>query len=112
MPIPTPGVGQGPTQAWSVRPPGNLWHVQDARMWLNATLAGIPGDVSSGFFVSPGRCFRLVYSRQLQSDHCYEPTSWQGRWIDAKGRVHRVWSGERHVDALVGARRIANQTAQ
>ena len=51
-----------------------------------------PGDNSPGFFVAPGRCFRMIYSAQLQSTHCYEPAPWRGRLVDAKGKVHRVWS--------------------
>ncbi len=65
-----------------------------------------PGDNSPGFFVAPGRCFRMIYSPQLQSTHCYEPTAWRGRWTDAKGRVHRVWTCDGHTDGLMGVRRV------
>ena len=27
-----------------------------------------PGDLSPGFFVAPGRCFRMVYSDQLREE--------------------------------------------
>jgi hypothetical protein len=63
-----------------------------------------PGDLSPGFFVSPGRCFRLVMSPQLQSTHCAEPAPWQGRWKDARGKVHQAWACEHHAGALDGVR--------
>ena len=28
--------------------------------------------------VDVGRCWRMVYDRNLQSDHCYEAPSWTG----------------------------------
>ena len=64
-----------------------------------------PGDALTSFFVSPGRFFRMVYSKQLQATHCYEATEWRGRFTDAKGKVHRVWACEGHAGELEGARR-------
>jgi hypothetical protein len=49
-----------------------------------------PGDTITGFFVQQGRCFRMVYSDQLQATHCYQPPAWKGVWRDAKGRSHYV----------------------
>ena len=49
-----------------------------------------PGDLHGGFFIAPGRCFRMVYSDQLQATHCYEKPAWKGVWRDAKGRSHYV----------------------
>jgi hypothetical protein len=66
-----------------------------------------PGDMSPGFMVEEGRCFRLVYSSQLQSMHCPEPVRWCGRWKDAKDRVRQVWACEAHVRALEGVRSAA-----
>lgn len=63
-----------------------------------------PGDLSPGFMVQEGRCFRLIYSAQLQSTHCCEPAPWRGRWKDGKGRVHSVWACEGHAGELEGAR--------
>ena len=66
-----------------------------------------PGDLSPGFFVQAGRCFRLVYSQQLQSTHCPEAAPCRGRWTDSKGLVHRVWACEGHAAELEGVRRVA-----
>ena len=63
-----------------------------------------PGDTHTGFFVQEDRCFRMVYSPQLQSTHCGEPAAWMGRFTDAKGTVHRVWSCNDHADRLSGLR--------
>jgi hypothetical protein len=63
------------------------------------------GDPSPGFFISPGRCFRFVYSPQIQSNHCNAPAPWRGRWKDAKGKLHQAWACDGHADALVGVRR-------
>ena len=59
-----------------------------------------PGDTFNGFFVQEGRCFRMIASRQIQATHCDEPTVWRGRFTDANGKVHRVWSCARHAGAL------------
>jgi hypothetical protein len=61
-----------------------------------------PGELSPGFFVQEGRCFRMIYSAQLQSTHCYKPAPWRGRWADAKGKVHLVWACEGHAEELEG----------
>jgi hypothetical protein len=44
------------------------------------------GDFITAFSPQPGRCFRMVYSRQLQATHCYELPVWKGIWKDRKGR--------------------------
>jgi hypothetical protein len=44
-----------------------------------------PGDLITAFVPQPGRCFRMVYSRQLQATHCRQPPAWKGQWRDAKG---------------------------
>jgi len=38
------------------------------------------GDLIDAFSPQPGRCFRMVQSRQLQATHCYEPPAWKGVW--------------------------------
>ena len=45
-----------------------------------------PGDLHRGFFIAPGRCFRMGYSDQLQATHCYEKPAWKGIWKDRKGK--------------------------
>jgi hypothetical protein len=44
-----------------------------------------PGDLHGGFFIAPGRCFRMIYSDQLQATHCYEKPAWKGVWKDRLG---------------------------
>jgi hypothetical protein len=59
-----------------------------------------PGDPCPGFTVDPGRCWRMVYSKQLQATHCAEPPSWTGRWFSPSrrpvvvgcGRVPAIWT--------------------
>jgi hypothetical protein len=69
-----------------------------------------PGDTITGFFVQEDRCFRMVYSEQLQATHCYQAVEWRGRSTGAKGKVHRVWACAGHASVLEGVRRVA-QTA-
>ena len=51
-----------------------------------------PGNIITAFSPQPGRCFRMVYSVQLQADHCRQPPAWKGQWRDVKGHW---WSSER-----------------
>lgn len=44
----------------------------------------------------PGRCFRMIYSEQIQATHCDEPVVWKGPWRDRKGKQHVVEACERH----------------
>jgi hypothetical protein len=55
-----------------------------------------PDDLHRGFFIAPGRCFRMVYSQQLQATHCYEPTVWKGIWKDRLGKSHYVEACREH----------------
>jgi len=66
----------------------------------------VPGDpVPRSFIAQPGRCFRLVYSAQLQATHCREEPSWTGRWFNLRGdRWWRVWACQDHLDGLTGLR--------
>jgi hypothetical protein len=64
----------------------------------------LPGDLHPGFFVSSGRCFRMIFSDQLQADHCYERPAWKGPWRDAKGRTWYVEACREHAPKLKGAR--------
>ena len=45
-----------------------------------------PGDLLTAFCPQPGRCFRMVYDRNLQADHCRQKPEWKGVWRDVKGR--------------------------
>jgi hypothetical protein len=66
-----------------------------------------PGDVHPGFVAEPGRCWRLVYSRQLQATHCSAAPAWTGRWRSPKGDYWwQVWTCERHTDGLTGLRQF------
>jgi hypothetical protein len=55
-----------------------------------APMAEMPlsSDPLPGFFVAPSRCFRLIYSPQLQSNHWGAPVKWRGRYMDARARTH------------------------
>ena len=35
-----------------------------------------PGDLIEAFSPQPGRCFRMVYSVQLQATHCRQEPAW------------------------------------
>jgi hypothetical protein len=59
-----------------------------------------PGDLIAAFSRQPGRCFRMVQSRQLQATHCYEPPAWKGQWRDAKGRTWYVEACRVHAPKL------------
>jgi hypothetical protein len=72
-----------------------------------------PGEPCPGFIVEPGRCWQMVYDKQMQADHCAEAPSWTGRWYSPRGdrwysprgdRWWRVWACPRHLDGLPGLR--------
>jgi hypothetical protein len=66
-----------------------------------------PGNVHPGFTVEPGRCWRLIYSRQLQATHCAGQPTWSGRWRSPKGdRWFLVWACQKHLDGLTGLRQL------
>jgi hypothetical protein len=65
-----------------------------------------PGDTLTGFFIQEGRCFRIIASSQIQATHCADPAPWRGRFTDTTGKMHRVWSCERHVGELGEVRRV------
>ena len=71
-----------------------------------------PGDISPGFFVAPGRCFRMVYSAQLQSTHCYEPPAWKGIWKDRKGKSWYVEACREHAPKVSQAEKASPRAAQ
>ena len=51
-----------------------------------------PGDLIAAFSPQPGRCFRMVRSRQLQATHCYEPPGVNGSVAGRQG-AHLVRGG-------------------
>jgi hypothetical protein len=55
----------------------------------------------NAFSPQPGRCFRMVYSHQLQATHCYEPPAWKGQWQDVKGRWWYVEACAQHAPKWV-----------
>jgi hypothetical protein len=62
-----------------------------------------PGDLIAAFSPQPGRCFRMVYSHQLQSDHCRGEPAWKGQWRDAKGRSWYVEACREHAPKVTSA---------
>jgi hypothetical protein len=59
-----------------------------------------PGDLISAFSVQPGRCFRMIYSRQLQATHCRQPPAWKGAWKDAKDKSRYLEACRDHAPKL------------
>ncbi len=55
-----------------------------------------PGDLIEAFSPQPGRCFRMVYTVQLQADYCRQPPAWKGQWQDANGRWWYVEACREH----------------
>ena len=61
-----------------------------------------PGDLITAFSPRPGRCFRMVYSHQLQADHCRQPPAWKGQWQDVKGHCWYVEACREHAPKVAG----------
>jgi hypothetical protein len=59
-----------------------------------------PGDPIIAFSVQPGRCFRMVYSVQLQADHCHQVPVWKGSWRDVQGRTWQVEACPDHAPSV------------
>ena len=73
----------------------------------------LPGDSCPGFIAEPGRCWQMVYSRQLQATHCHERPSWTGRWFTPKGdRWFRVWACPDHLEGLTGLRQFGGDRSR
>jgi hypothetical protein len=70
-----------------------------------------PGDLITAFSPQPGRCFRMVYSVQLQATHCYEPPAWKGSWKDRKGRSWYVEACGEHAPTVRPAQLRAAESA-
>ena len=66
-----------------------------------------PGDPCPGFMAEPDRCWRMVYSQQLQTTHCREKPTYTGRWFSPKGdRWFRVWACPYHLEGVTGLRQF------
>ncbi len=53
------------------------------------------------------RCWRMVYSQQLQATHCREKPTHTGRWFSPRGdRWWRVWACRDHLEELTGVRQF------
>jgi hypothetical protein len=61
------------------------------------------GDLAEGFFISPGRCFRMVYSDEFEVTHCDQPVVWKGRWRDGKGEAWVIEACQEHQPKDAGA---------
>jgi len=59
-----------------------------------------PGDLIAAFSPQPGRCFRVVYSHQLQATHCRQEPAWKGQWRDPKGGTWYVEACRQHAPKL------------
>jgi hypothetical protein len=68
----------------------------------NVSLMPRPGDLITAFSPQPGRCFRMVQSRQLQATHCPDPPAWKGIWTDVKGRSWYVEACRGHAPKVAG----------
>jgi hypothetical protein len=68
----------------------------------------LPGDPFPGFLSEVGRCWRMVYSHQLQATHCTGTPAYTGRWFSPKedGTFWRVWACPSHLDGLTGIRQF------
>ena len=64
-----------------------------------------PGDLIVAFSPQPGRCFRMVYSHQLQATHCPEPPAWKGMWQDTKGSSWYVEACWEHASTVYPSER-------
>jgi len=62
-----------------------------------------PGEPCPGFIAEPGRCWRMLYSHQLQATHCRQEPAWKGIWTDRKGKGWYVEACRQHAPKLTSA---------
>ena len=67
-----------------------------------------PGELIEAFSPQPGRCFRMVYSRQLQSTHCRGEAAWKGLWTDRKGASWYVEACREHAPKVTSAASVGD----
>ena len=78
--------------------------------WDNRWMPARPGDPCPGFTAEAGRCWRMVYSKQLQATHYAGVPTWTGRWFSPRGdRWFRVWSCPDHLEGLTGLREFGRR---
>jgi hypothetical protein len=76
----------------------------------NRSMPPRPGDPCPGFVAEVGRCWQMVYDRNLQATHCVESPSWTGRWRSPRGdQWWRVWACPDHLDGLTGLREFGRR---
>jgi hypothetical protein len=68
-----------------------------------------PGDLITAFSPQPGRCFRMLYSRQLQATHCRGEPAWKGVWRDRTGKSWYVEACRHHCRRLRATRRTVSE---
>jgi hypothetical protein len=61
-----------------------------------------PGDLIAAFSPQPGRCFRMIQSRQHQATHCRREPAWKGIWTDRKGKGWYVEACRQHAPKTPG----------
>ena len=75
-----------------------------------------PGDLIAAFSPQPGRCFRMVQSRQLQATHCRGEPAWKGVWRDRTGKSWYVEECREHAPKVtphpVGSDRTSQRSAK
>jgi hypothetical protein len=62
-----------------------------------------PGDFITAFSPQAGRCFRMVYSVQLQATHCRQPPAWKGVWRDRTGKSWYAEACREHAPKVTSA---------
>ena len=45
----------------------------------------VPGDRHPGFTAQPGRCWAMIFSKQMQACHCRATPTVTGRWRSPRG---------------------------
>jgi hypothetical protein len=60
--------------------------------------------LAPGFYVEERRCWRMVYDGVGHASHCRTPASWQGLYVNPKGKRWQVWSCQEHVEGLEDVR--------
>lgn len=70
-----------------------------------------PGDRSPGFTADAGRCWAMLYDRNLQSTHCRDEPRFTGRWLSPRGdgQWFRVWACPEHLEGLIGLREFGRR---
>ncbi len=84
----------GTSPRFSCDPPSFPWGF--IRSEIDVQMTEIDERWGEAFSPQPGRCYRMVYSAQLQADHCRRPRAWKGIWRDRTGRNWYVEACREH----------------